>query len=303
MDTSHSIGYLFPAGGPVPAELILGREGAIAELSRRIDERIHTLLTGERRIGKTTVCNAVCGMLAEEGSTVVQVEVPESADAESLLQLVIDRTRDRSALAQAGRLFKAAEPLIERYLGEQGIPVDLSALDHRPLPQTMRKILSLPIKLAEGDERPVVLYFDELQRVVDYRDGTELLTELVDLYSGRTDVVLLVDGSNERALDKMMLPPVGFGKLVDRLALDEKIPAPVWRDGLPERFARAELRIDDQHLRQLIEFGAGRPYATMAAARYTALNTRKLGGGRVGALETREGIAEAERHLGEDSDD
>jgi AAA+ ATPase superfamily predicted ATPase len=224
MDAAQSIGYLFPAGGPVPRKLILGRQGPIAELSRRIEERIHTILTGERRIGKTTVCNAVCGMLAEEGSTVVQVEVPESTDAEALLQLVIDRSRDRGPVAEGRRLFKAAaEPLIEAYLSEQGIPVDLSGLDHRPLPQTMRKILSLPIKLAEEDERAVVLYFDELQRVVDYRDGRELLGELVDLYSGRTDVVLLVDGSNERALEQMMVPPVGFGKLVDRLPLVEEI--------------------------------------------------------------------------------
>ena len=96
----------------------------------------------------------------------------------------------------------------------------------------------------------------------------------------------------------MMAPPIGFGKLVDRLALagDPHRSG----EGLPERFAQAGMRIGAEQLRQLIEFGAGRPYATMAAARYAALNARKLDSDEVGWFETREGIAEAERHLAED---
>lgn len=303
MEETLSIGYLFPAGGPVPRELILGREGMIAELSRRLDERLHTMLTGERRIGKTTVCNAVCGMLREEGSTIVQVEVPESDNAKALLQLLVDQARDQGGIAQGRRFLKAAEPLIESYLREQGIPLDLSALKDRPQPQTVRSILALPIKLAAERKRPVVLYFDELQRVVDYAEGAELLGDLVDLYSGRTDVVVLVDGSDKRAFDSMMRPPVGFGKLVDSLPLVEEIPPYVWRDGLPERFARAGLRIEVELLDDLIEFGEGRPYATMAAAGYAALNSRKLNSEVVGPLAIREAIEEARRQLAEDSDE
>ena len=71
------IGHLFPAGGPVPPELIIGRTSDIDELHRRVAEGIHTMLTGERRIGKTTVCNAVCERMHEDGSVVVQIEVPE----------------------------------------------------------------------------------------------------------------------------------------------------------------------------------------------------------------------------------
>lgn len=56
MAASGDIGYLFPTGGPVPRELIIGRTGEIDEIHRRVEERIHTLLRGERRIGKTTVC-------------------------------------------------------------------------------------------------------------------------------------------------------------------------------------------------------------------------------------------------------
>jgi hypothetical protein len=194
------IGHLFPAGGPVPPELVIGRDGDIDEVHRRVTEGIHTMLTGERRIGKTTVCNAVCERLRQAGSTVVQI-----------------------------------------------------------------------------------------------------LGELVDLYSGRDEVVLLVDGSSERALERMMGAPIGFGKLVDRLQLTREISTGIWRESLPDRFGQAGLELGSDALDALISFGEGRPYATMSAARYSALNARKLGIGAVEKFDVREGIAEARRHLEEDS--
>jgi hypothetical protein len=295
------IGSLFPTGGPVPPDLIVGRQGDIDELTRRVDEGIHTMLTGERRIGKTTVCNAVCGRVREGGSTVVQVEVPESVESTALLQLVIDRFSRISLAARSRRLLSVARPLIERVLTENGVPLDLSRLDSPPTAPTVRTILSLPASLARETARPVVFYLDELQRVIDYTGGKLLLGDLVDLYSGSVDVVLLVDGSNDRALDGMMGDPVQFGKLVDRMSLAPVIPTVAWRQSLPDRFQRAGLSLLPEALDALVSFGEGRPYPTMAAARYAALNARKLGSESVEKFEVEEGIAEARRHLAEDA--
>lgn len=295
------IGHLFPTGGPVAPDLVIGREDALQELNHRVTEGIHTMLTGERRIGKTTVCNAVCDRLSEEGSTVIQIEVPESASADALLQLVVDRSRGRSlSVARGRRLLRAAEPFVEKLLADQGIPIDLSQLGSQPPLRTATTILSLPLRLAEKTGRPVIFYLDELQRVVDYSQGERLLSELVDVYSGQTEVVLLVDGSQERALERMMGKPVGFGKLVDRLPLAEAIPARIWRESLPIRFGQAKLALESNALEELISFGEGRPYATMTAARYSALNARKLRSDSVGDFEVKEGIEEARRHLAED---
>jgi hypothetical protein len=157
------------------------------------------------------------------------------------------------------------------------------------------------LELAAVTGAAVVLYLDELQRVVDYAEGELVLGDLVDLYSGRDEVVLLVDGSSERALESMMRPPIGFGKLVDRLALAREIPSPIWRESLPIRFEQAHLTLHSDALEELIAYGEGRPYATMSAARYSALNARKLGSDTVEEFEVREGIAEARRHLAEDA--
>jgi hypothetical protein len=294
------IGHLFPAGGPVPPELVIGRTSDIEELHRRVAEGIHTMLTGARRIGKTTVCNAVCERLRKDGSIVVQIEVPESADATALLQLIVDRFSRISLTAKSGRLAKAARPLIEKALSENGIPLDLSQFDSTQVIATARTILSLPLRLADETGKPVVFYCDEVQRAVDYDDGPQLLGELVDLYSGNVDAVVLVDGSSERALEGMMGDPIGFGKLVDRLGLAPDISVGTWRESLPGRFALASLSIETEALEALVSFGEGRPYPTMTAARYAALNARKLGSAEVGHFEVEEGIAEAKRHLAED---
>ena len=294
------IGRLFPAGGPVPPELVIGRVGELDEIERRLKEAMHTMLAGPRRIGKTTVCSAACERAGQGGMLVVEIEVPERPDAAALLQLVIDRCNRISITAAERRLLRATRPLIEKVLDEKGIPLDLGQLGAEPGALPTRTILSLPLEIARQTGRQVVLFLDELQRAVDYADGDQVLGDLVDIYSGATDVVVLVDGSDERVLKGMLEPPVQFGKLCDRLSLSAQIPIYTWREALPERFRQAGLELQPNALEALLSFGGGRPYATMTAARYAALNARKLGTASVGMFEAETAIAEAQRHLDDD---
>jgi hypothetical protein len=109
-----------------------------------------------------------------------------------------------------------------------------------------------------------------------------------------------MEATSER-WDGMMGTPIQFGKLVDRMPLAPEISAQVWREGLPRRFEQAGLSVHPEGLETLISFGAGKPYVTMTAARYAALNARKLGSSAVERFEVEEGIAEARRHLAEDA--
>jgi hypothetical protein len=285
----------------VPPELIIGRVGDVDEITRRLQEAIHTMLAGPRRIGKTTVCAAACDRVRRGGTVVVEIEVPERPDTAAMLQLMIDRC-SRISLAAAGRrMLRAARPLIEKVLKDKNIPLDLSQLAGETAALPTRTILSLPLDVAQETGRPVVLFLDELQRAVDYADGEHMLGDLVDLYSGATEVVVLVDGSDERVMSGMLGPPVQFGKLCDRLALDPRIPTYTWHEALPGRFRQAGLELGPEALELLVAYGEGRPYATMTAARYAALNARKLGSQTVERFEAETAIAEAERHLNDDA--
>lgn len=284
----------------MPPDLIIGRRGEIDEIGRRLREGMSTMLAGERRIGKTTVCAAVCEELKRDGALVIEVDVPERSDSRALLQLIIDAC-SRASLAHAGRAaLRFARPAIEKLLSEYGVPLDLSALDRDAHELPARTVLALPAELARREGKRALLFLDELQRVVDYADGEIVLRDLIDIYGASNDAVVLVDGSNERALDGMFGRPVHFGKLVDRIELDARIPITSWREPLTERFSRAGVVLEDAPREELLKWSDGRPYATMAAARYTAQSARRTSSDTATTFDVQMGIDEAERHLHDD---
>jgi hypothetical protein len=167
-------------------------------------------------------------------------------------------------------------------------------------PATRRAALELPLELAARHRRPAVLFLDELQRAVDYAEGEGLIGDLVDIYSNQHDLVVLIDGSHTRVVDRLMGDPFSVAKLAQRMPLAPTIPAAQWRPALEERFAKAELSITDAHLEELLAFGAERPYETMTAARQVALITRRLSLPAVDAQSLSDGLAQARRDLDED---
>ena len=64
------------------------------------------------------------------------------------------------------------------------------------------------------------------------------------------------------------------------------------------------MAIDSEALEAIVEFGAERPYATMAAAQGAALAARRISAGsdraNVGAFEADQGIEFARRRLADD---
>jgi hypothetical protein len=300
---SPPVAPLFPVGGPVPADLIVGREDEVVGLVRRVSEGVSTLVTGPRRIGKTTVCDEVCRRLADDhGALVVKVDVPErvDGDAAALLQAIIDACAALS-VPDAGGVLQVLRPTIEQWLNELGIPMNLSATGRRP-PTTMREVVGLPLRVARQRRRKVLVFFDELQRAVDYADGHDVLTDIRDIYSAaREDAVVLVDGSDERSIEQLLADPYSFGKLVGRSPFPTIIPAVYWRDPLVERFAEIGKHLAGDQLDAIITFGEGRPYDTMAAARYVALTaSQSTSEHAVSAFDVDTGLALARQHLHDD---
>lgn len=184
-------------------------------------------------------------------------------------------------------------------LKDQGIPLELSGLGATVPPATRRGALELPLAIARQHGRPVVLFIDELQRAVDYGDGVGLVSDLVDLYAGEASrtVIVLVDGSDERSLEKLMGDPYSLAKLTSRVALPERIALDQWREPLRRRFDDAGLRVDEQGLERILAFGQGHPYATMAAAHFTAYNARRLDITKIDDFAIKHGLEEARERL------
>ena len=282
----------------MPPELVIGRDGEIQDISARLRDGIGTLLSGERRIGKTTVCDSVCSVLREEGALVLRVDVPERSDSSQLLEEIVRACASPTAAA-ANSVGKLLRPFVERQLQDAGLPLDLAGLGSLP-PRSMRAIVQLPVAVAARTERPVIVFFDELQRVASYQDAAAVLSDVLDLYGPGSGVTVLADGSDQRVLDGLLGAPHHIGKLLDRAQLSDRIPLAVWRAPLTSRFSDAGLELDPGALEQIIAFGDGAPYATMAAARYTARAAHNTGSTLVSTFDAQMGIDEAARRLSDD---
>jgi hypothetical protein len=281
---------------------MVGRRGDVADLVQRLLEHSHVVLSGPRRAGKTSVCGAACTALRDDhGYLVIELEAPQQSSSEGVCQLIIDRAA-RLDLERISRgILKAAIPTIQTLLHDRGVPLDLSQFGADIPRATRRATLELPRAIAQQQRRKLVLFIDELQRAVDYADGVSLVHDLVDIYSGNRDVVVLVDGSDDRTIERLMGSPYDLAKLAQRLELEPTIPADQWRRPLLERFARAGLSISAERLELILEFGQGRPYDTMAACLYTSLNARRVESIEVDAFVVEKGLEEARARLDEDS--
>jgi hypothetical protein len=230
---------------------MVGREGDVADLVQRLRELTHVVLSGPRRAGKTSVCGATCAALRRDHDfMVIEVEAPEQSSAAGVCQLLIDRAARLDLERIAKGLLRTAVPTVQKLLDERGVPLDLSRFGAE-IPETSRRaVLELPMTIARQQRRKMVLFIDELQRAVDYADGIGLVHDLVDIYAGNRDVAVLVDGSDERTIQRLMGAPYNLARLGQRLDFSPTIPADQWRAPLRERFAHAALSISEERVQR-----------------------------------------------------
>lgn len=296
-----AIGELFPVGGRLAPAQMIGRTGDVADLVQRLLERQHVVLCGARRIGKTSVCGGVCDALEREHDCiVVDFEAPEQSSAEGVCQLLIDRTARLDLQRIAQGVLKGAIPFVQGWLQQQGVPMDLSEFRASVPTSTLRAVLELPAAIAQQHGKTVVLFIDELQRSVDYADGVALVTGLVDLYAGSDNVLVLIDGSDERTVQQLLGRPYSLGKLAQRVELEPRIPMDQWRSPLRHRFDEAALGISKERLQRLLDFGAEHPYRTMAACAAVALAARRAEVSEVDDFVLDLGLEEASLRLDDD---
>ncbi|MEJ7786899.1 MAG: ATP-binding protein [Solirubrobacteraceae bacterium] len=285
---------LFPTGGPVDPELMIGRAGELEDLVGALGEGISVALVGPRRIGKTTLGAAACAALEDQMTVLPRIEVPDKRqDCSELLGLVIARYFTRSSsdeLAEArgvlGKFFRgtlkdhAGLELPEAEGGEQ------EAL-------TSRQALELLAALADETRRPVLVFFDELQRVADAADYRAFLGDIVDVFAGGAKVVVLADGSDDRLQYLLDDPDLRLDKLLPIMAPGWTIARAEWRDELLDRFAELKLPISPQDLEQILDLGAGAPFPTMVACQEVAMAARQLQGTEVDQPALTYGLAAA----------
>jgi AAA+ ATPase superfamily predicted ATPase len=276
---------LFPSEEPVrPPGKLIGRQSDVEELASQLANGLHRILAAPRRTGKSTVCEATIGTLRRKRFYTVSVSLFKYPNAASLAEALaqetlanrsavkrlVDRTHNLGSGALSGRSLTA----VLRVKSELGEAVEIALEPTRrrrdPL-QELGVALELPQRIAERDDRQLILFIDELQQLNSgaYGDPEQITQRLRETLHASPRVSCLFAGSVEHLMrdlfsnqHRALYQFGGFHEL-SRITEDE------WRAGLGERFAQDDCSVDEEALERIIASGEGHPRSTMLIAQQT----------------------------------
>lgn len=276
-------GELFPTDEPVLPDELIGRGDVIEDLTASLLAATNVVIAGPRRTGKTTVCDAALAKARAAGHYTVQVDLFEIADLAELAEALVARTianrpavhravhlarrtgRDLLAAAQLNTLMKAG--------GDLGEEIEIAyqpGLAARDPDRYLDYALRLPQRIAEKDDKRVILFLDEFQDILklepDRRDPVALQKRMRAIFQRSRRVSFLFAGSMEHLMKDIFAPterPFGqFGGFFDLAP----IASAAWRDGLGTHFKKDRCTIEAVAAERLIELSEGHPRATMLIA-------------------------------------
>lgn len=273
---------LFPSEEPVrPPARLIGRRGDLEELSSLLTDGLHQIVAAPRRTGKSTVCEATIAALRRRRFYTVSVSLFKETNAAALaealaqetlanrsaLKRLVERVRGLPSRALAGRSLTT----VLRVKSELGEAVEIALEPSRkrrdPL-QELSLALALPQRIAERDDRQLILFIDELQQLTSgaYGEPEQVSQRLREALHDSPRVTCLFAGSVEHLMRDMFSNErralYQFGGFHELSSISEE----EWRQGLRERFEQDDCRVDEEALDLVIAAGEGHPRATMLIA-------------------------------------
>jgi hypothetical protein len=275
---------LFPSEEPVRPEEIIGRQSDLEELSSQLSDGLHRIVAAPRRTGKSTVCEATIAALRRRRFYTVSVSLFQDTNATALAEAIAQETlANRSALkrlveqvrrlpsrALAGRSLTT----VLRVRSELGDAVEIAFEPTRERRDPLRELtlaLELPQRIAERDERQLILFIDELQQLTSgaYGDPDQVTQRLREALHASPRVTCLFAGSVEHMMRDMFSNErralYQFGGFHELSAISED----EWRQGLRARFEQDDCTVDEEALGLIIASGNGHPRSTMLIAQQT----------------------------------
>ncbi len=286
-------GDLFPTDQPIPASQMIGREVDVREVATALEAGSNLVVAGPRRTGKTSVCDAAIGRLEKRGLYTVSVDLFRIASAAEFAEALVESTlSNRSALRRvihqtrrAGRLVAdalhtSAVVKSKAQLGEEIEIAFAPGLAARDPERYLDYALALPGRIAQADNKQVIVFFDEFQEVggphEPYGDPDRLTKRMRAIFQRSTSVSFLFAGSLEHLMRDLFTPADRalhqFGGFHDLRPIDDL----AWAAGLSERFTADDCQVEPLALTRMIEYGEGQPRSTMLVAQKTHLVTVEL---------------------------
>jgi hypothetical protein len=272
--------------------MLIGRSRDVEELAGRLGSGTHLVIAGPRRTGKSTVGLAALNHLPRRTTYSAAVDLWDHEDLPGLVGSLA-----RSILANRGPVAKALRAAREggaelRDLLPRGITASLrthlgedvelawavpsTSAAHASLAGAVR----LAQRIAEKDERRIVLFLDEFQDIASGRFGDpDTVTKQLRAELQRCRrVSVLFAGSMEHLMRELFGP--GRRALSQFGSFHELSPImpSEWRTGISGRLRELEVRASPEAIDAIVQRGEGHPRTTMLIARETvsvALSRRR----------------------------
>jgi hypothetical protein len=266
----------------MPEQRQIGRGPAIDLLEHKLESAVHQWLIGERRIGKTSTAKAALARLRKKDAIALdldlsklEIETSNDLAAEIARQAQAARAGGDGATRRIlGGLRKQSHrhgPKLSKTLKELGFEDESQALgavaallagadDGSPGLGTVLNALALQ---ASASGRRVVILLDEVHLLEDLPEADkEIARWCRELDS---PVVFAFAGSEESAVRALR----GAGRPLEVVGEEFHllpIASSDWLHGLRDRFAEAEVEIEEKELYEILDASDGHPRRTMLIA-------------------------------------
>jgi len=273
---------LFPSEEPIrPPGKLIGRQSDLEELTSQLADGLHRIVAAPRRTGKSTACEATIAALRRRRFYAVSVSLFKDTNAATLaetlaqetlanrsaLKRLVERVRRLPSRALAGRSLTT----VLRVKSELGEAAEIALEPTRKRQDPLRELslaLELPQRIAERDDRQLILFIDELQQLTSgaYGDPDQVTQRFREALHDSPRVTCLFAGSVEHLMREMFSNErralYQFGGFHDLSPISEE----EWRHGLRERFEADDCAIDEEALELIVAAGEGHPRSTMLVA-------------------------------------
>ena len=205
-------------GAWVTGDDFVGRERELEALGSRVRSFNHVLLTGQRRMGKTSIARELGRRLCGENWQFLFIDVEEAATVEDVIALLASGMRQVVPLgARWKKLLGQAWTTIEE-VELYDFAVRFRAQVHSGNWKTVGQEL---IGFGARHNQPVLLVIDEmpvfLQRLLRHRDGIEQVDEFLSWLRSTVQQV------PRASLSLMVTGSIGLMPLVSRLGLPDRV--------------------------------------------------------------------------------
>ncbi len=260
---------------------MIGRAADVERNALSLLGGANVVMAGPRRTGKTTVADATLAVCRDDGAYTAKVDLFDCGDAGAfahllVLELLANRAPLRRAIGDAVRAGKSLVTALRttatlrarQDLGDEiEMTIDLGLAEREPM-MALDSALRLGQRLAERDERRVVIFLDEFQDIASSRFGDQdtVTRRIRAVFQRSSDVSVLFAGSIEHLMRDLFGPSERALSQFGSFHELTPISSDEWGEGIRGRLASDRTTIDDDALMRLLELGEGHPRATMLIA-------------------------------------